>query len=255
MFCAIGVGNSTVKLRFYLHQEDHPTIYFSHDHKLSQNLAEAIKKEFVNHLAHDIVIDVGIVSVVPQLSKDLVDYLQNSFNNQLKIKVITSTMVPNINIKYQPRDSIGIDRLIGAYEATSLYHLPLMTIDMGTANTINVVNEKKELIGGIIFPGMEISFNLLREKTAQINEKIHFSKPTDIIGNNTKDGILSGVYYSQLYTLERFVKEISKKSQHQYTIVVTGGNARHFIHDFQFQFYHHPNLVLDGIFRLCTSSF
>ena len=54
--------------------------------------------------------------------------------------------------------------------------MPAAIIDMGTATTICVVDEKKNYIGGAIIPGMRIAADTLTARTAQL-PKISLEPP------------------------------------------------------------------------------
>ena len=56
---------------------------------------------------------------------------------------------------------VGSDRIVNAVAAINEYAAPLIIIDMGTATTFCVVDEKKNYIGGMILPGVRISLDAL----------------------------------------------------------------------------------------------
>ena len=74
------------------------------------------------------------------------------------------------------------------------YSLPLAIIDMGTASTVSVVDEKKHYVGGMIFPGMGVSLDALTARASQLSG-ISIEAPKRIIGKNTIECMKSGVIY------------------------------------------------------------
>lgn len=50
---------------------------------------------------------------------------------------------------------LGADLVANAVAGIHEYSLPLAIIDMGTASTVSVVDEKKHYVGGMIFPEWE----------------------------------------------------------------------------------------------------
>ena len=65
---------------------------------------------------------------------------------------------------------------------------------MGTATTFTVVNEKRQVIGGMILPGVGVALDSLTNRTSQL-PKISLEPPKKLIGSNTVDCMKSGVLY------------------------------------------------------------
>ena len=75
-----------------------------------------------------------------------------------------------IHIKTDNPKQLGADILAGAVAAFHKYGAPIIIIDMGTAITLFYVNANKELIGGIIAPGIRTAYSGLFSKTAKLEE-------------------------------------------------------------------------------------
>ena len=61
-----------------------------------------------------------------------------------------------LNILLDNPGEMGADRVADAVAALAQYPVPLVIVDMGTATTISVVDDKKHYIGGMILPGVQI---------------------------------------------------------------------------------------------------
>ncbi len=57
-----------------------------------------------------------------------------------------------------------------AVAASNNYPAPLIVIDMGTATTVSVLNDKKQYIGGMITPGVGLSLDALTSRASQLSE-------------------------------------------------------------------------------------
>lgn len=55
-----------------------------------------------------------------------------------------------LNIMMDNPGSLGADLVANAVAGIAEYPLPLAIIDMGTASTVSVVDEKKHYVGGMI---------------------------------------------------------------------------------------------------------
>ena len=85
--------------------------------------------------------------------------------------------------------------------AISEYPLPLLVVDMGTATTMSVINEKEEFIGGAIMPGLRLSLEALSSK-ASLLPHIDLIPPKSVIGRNTVDAMDSGIIYGAASMLD-----------------------------------------------------
>ena len=100
---------------------------------------------------------------------------------------------------------LGADLVANAVAGIHEYPLPLAIIDMGTASTVSVVDEKKHYVGGMIFPGMGVSLDALTARASQLSG-ISIEAPKRIIGKNTIECMKSGVIYSNAAALDGIVE-------------------------------------------------
>ena len=162
-----------------------------------------------------------ICSVVPKQTKAIYRNLRSLTKTNPYI-IGKNLIVPIKNLYHNP-GQLGQDRLVNAYAASLLYPAPLIVIDSGTAITFDVISKKKEYLGGLIVPGMEISLATLNEKTALL-PLVKLAKPKMTIGCNTKNGILSGVVLGTADLCSGLAKRISQELGKNTQIVGTGGN-------------------------------
>lgn len=119
---------------------------------------------------------------------------------------------------------LGSDRVADAVAAISEYPCPLITIDMGTATTISVIDKNKNFIGGVIMPGLRISAESLSSRTSQLPQ-ISLDPPKKAIGRNTIDCMRSGIVLGCAATLDGIVEKIEQELGYPCTVVSTGGHA------------------------------
>ncbi len=160
-----------------------------------------------------------ISSVVPEKSKDFINYINQKLN--IKIHVI-SYKDTNLKLKVEEPATIGNDRICNIYSAIKNHTGPIIIIDFGTATTYDVINSNNEFIGGIIAPGIETSIKNLISKAALL-EDIKFKFPQSVIGKNTTTNIQSGVMYGSVSQVEGLINKIELESNEKYTVLLTGG--------------------------------
>ncbi|MFC1658719.1 type III pantothenate kinase [Candidatus Omnitrophota bacterium] len=130
--------------------------------------------------------------------------------------------VPLKNLYRRPRQ-VGSDRLVNAFAGIQLYGAPLVVIDFGTAVTFDAISKRKEYLGGLILPGLDISLDALAERTALL-PRVKLNKPGEFIGRDTKESILSGVVYGFAALSDDLVDRLKSRIGKGAKVIGTGGN-------------------------------
>jgi type III pantothenate kinase len=97
-------------------------------------------------------------------------------------------------IRYDNPREIGPDRLVNAVAGYDRVGGACVIVDFGTAVTHDVVSAEGEYLGGVIFPGIEISLEALSERAAAL-PRIDLAPPRALIGKTTVDAIRAGTLY------------------------------------------------------------
>ena len=159
-------------------------------------------------------LDGGIISsVVPPVTNIVKRSVEKILNTE--VMLIGPGVKTGLNILMDDPRQVGSDRIVNAVAVVHEYPVPAAIIDMGTATTICVVDEKKNYIGGAIIPGMRIAADTLTARTAQL-PKISLEPPAKLIGKNTVDCMKSDGM------LDRIEEEMGQKLH----VIATGGLAK-----------------------------
>lgn len=145
--------------------------------------------------------------------------------------------------------SLGADRVADAVAAVNLYPVPLITIDMGTATTLGVVDENKTFIGGMIVPGVMVSLNALAGGTAQLPH-ISLELPEKAIGRNTADCMRNGIIYHNAAGVDGMIERIEAQLGKKCTVVMTGGLSSVIAPHCKHEMIVDPELLLKGLMIL-----
>jgi len=240
MLLACDIGNTNIKAGIF---EDDKLTEF---HFLP-GLKELIDLVRVNKLK-----DIAVSSVVPSKTISLTDSL-----HQLKLNpiIINKNSSFNLKIDYDSRETLGIDRICSAEGAYHLYcsknkfkkEQIILSIDIGTATTLNVVKYPGIFEGGIIAPGTKLMFKSLKNETAQL-PIVKSEDYLDIIGRTTNESIASGVLHSVVGLIERAIKLIQTETNEEEIIIyITGGNFESIKRFLNFSYVYEKGLVLYGI--------
>ncbi len=163
-----------------------------------------------------------IASVVPPL----INIVRASLEKLLRISpmIVGPGLKTGLNILMDNPAQVGSDLIVNAVAGLKHYGAPLIIIDMGTATTISVVDDKKNYIGGMILPGVKVSLDSLVNRTSQL-PKISLEAPRKIIGKNTIDCMKSGIIMGQAASMDGMVERVWDELGYHAKAVATGGLA------------------------------
>ena len=124
--------------------------------------------------------------------------------------------------------------------------VPLVIVDMGTATTISVVDDKKHYIGGMILPGVQISLDALTSRASQLSG-ISIEEPKKIIGKNTVDCMKSGILYGNAAAVDGIIDRIEEELGQKVTVIATGGMSRKIVPHCKREMILDGDLLLKGL--------
>ncbi len=107
-----------------------------------------------------------VSSVVPRLDRPLAAGIRRAC--ALRPVFLDARTPSGLTLKIDRPAELGADRIADCAGALALFSPPLIVIDSGTAITFDLVNARREYIGGCILPGVGIAFQSLAEKTAKL---------------------------------------------------------------------------------------
>ncbi|RKY32867.1 MAG: type III pantothenate kinase [Candidatus Omnitrophota bacterium] len=213
MLLAIDIGNTNINFALFRNKKLAERFILSTEDYNFGRLRSRIKSNTIN--------DVIICSVVPQVTERIKKDVSRLLGKKPYI-IGKDIKVPIKNLYRKPRQ-VGQDRLVNAYAGVSLYGFPLIVIDYGTAVTFDVISGRKEYIGGMILPGLQISLETLVKKAALL-PKIKLKKPRGLIGRDTVNSMLSGIVYGFAAMTDNLIVRIKKRIGSSAQVVATGGN-------------------------------
>mgnify|MGYP001243253094 FL=1 len=208
-------------------------------------LSEALKKireEFE-------IIKIGISSVSPNTLRSIQLLIRKEF--KVSPLIISNKSKLPIKLKIKNPHSLGPDRICNAVYGYDKVNgkSNVLVIDLGTANTYDLVLKNGDFVGGIIAPGIMTSSKALNSNTGKL-PLLEFSKLTakaPLLGKNTFEAIQSGLVNYMKYATEGLVKAIKNQYRGKLTVIVTGGSAKFLRKKLNFKHIYKINTVLEGI--------
>lgn len=169
----------------------------------------------------------GIISsVVPPVTGTIRNAAAKVIGKEMP--VVGPGVKTGLDIRIDNPAQLGPDLVVGAVAGIEEYGCPLVIIDMGTATTFTVVNEKRQVIGGMILPGVGVALDSLTNRTSQL-PKISLDPPKRLIGSNTVDCMKSGVLYGNACCVDGMLGRIWEELGMTPQAVATGGMAKRII--------------------------
>ena len=161
-------------------------------------------------------------SVVPPVTPTMRNALLRTVGQDPLI--VGAGIKTGLKIRLDNPAALGSDRVADAVAAAQFYPLPVITVDLGTATTISVVDSSRTFIGGLIIPGVRVALSSLTSRASQLPE-ISLEPPRRVIGANTADCMKSGIIYSTASAIDGITARIEEELSEPCTVVATGGNA------------------------------
>lgn len=148
---------------------------------------------------------------------------------------------------YNPPEKLGIDRWLALIAATNCFKSPLCVADVGTAVTIDAIDDKNHYIGGVILPGLGLMRQSLQQNTDAIG-----STQAQIVENmfakNTEQGVIAGTNLAIAATVDKMIEKLAHQTNVTVTCVMTGGDALQVRPYISQPVEHMPDLVLKGLY-------
>ena len=151
-------------------------------------------------------IEGGIVSsVVPQITNIVKLAVEKILKKE--VLVVGAGIKTGLNIRMDNPAQLGSDLVVNAVAGIAEYPVPLLILDLGTANTVSVIDKNKNYIGGMIYPGIGVSLDSLTARASQLGG-IGIEAPEHIIGKNTVECMKSGIIYSSAAAIDGIIDRL-----------------------------------------------
>lgn len=146
-----------------------------------------------------------------------------------------------------PRE-VGADRIVNALGAVARYGAPVITVDFGTATTVDLVGDEGEYRGGAIAPGVQVAADALVRATAALR-RVDIVAPPHVAGRSTVEAIQAGLVFGYAGLVEGLIERIMGEADltDEVPLVATGGLAGVVIEQCSLPIQLDPDLTLRGL--------
>jgi len=241
MFLAIDIGNTNVKAGLF------------NGDTLEDFLVSPDIKNIIHSVLQKEIKSTAFTSVSPIKTTEFLKLFGKNFS--ITPYQITHKSKFNLKIEYSTPGTLGIDRICSAEGVFNLYSKSqcnaqndfIISVDFGTATTINIVSSRGSFIGGLILPGIQMMFESLNKNTAQL-PLVTENDYLNLVGSSTNSSIASGVITSITGLLEKIENDLRENKQaNSVLFYTTGGNAERINQYLTVKFEYVKELVLIGV--------
>ena len=251
MILTVNIGNTHITVGGY----DHDTLRFCG--RLHSDPAATIDEyaiRLVNllslHGASPDQIEGGILgSVVPALSGRVLAALRILCS--ARILTVGPGLKSGIKLRLDNPAQLGAELLCGAVASLAESAGPLVVISADTAISMMAVNEKQELVGGVILPGPQLSLETLVKNTAQLPQiDLAAGTPASILGKSTSACLQNGFVLGTASQLDGLAARFCAELSPQTAFYATGNLPRAIRDACRTPIRYRETLITDGLYRI-----
>jgi type III pantothenate kinase len=249
MLLAMDIGNSSILTGIFKGDKIAASFRVLTDKRLkSAEYEKIISKQFTDKkIKADDINAVIVSSVVPEIDAIFKKLLVKFF--KVTPVFVDSNLNLGIKIKVKSPEQIGADRLANACAAHHSVKGNIIVIDFGTATTFDYITKKGEFIGGVIAPGVDVSFKALCKKASKL-KPVELIPPKKVIGKDTASAMQSGVYNGYIGLVEKIVSKMKKEINEKAKVLATGGASSFFKNGLNIIDVYDEHLILRGLNRI-----
>jgi type III pantothenate kinase len=180
---------------------------------------------------------------------ELTDVLRTAIETVIKKRpfVVGAGLKTGLNIKIDNPATLGADLVVDAVAALAKYPKPLAIFDMGTANTMSVIDSRGQFLGGAIMAGPRLAVDMLSTRTSQLPH-IELDAPPRVIGSNTIECMQSGAIYGHAAMIDGLIGRVEAElGEPLAAVVATGGLSARIIPFCQRKIILDEALMLQGL--------
>jgi len=184
-------------------------------------------------------------STVPSALRSLRTMLGRHYGHVRNV-IVEPGVRTGVQLAIDNPKEVGSDRVVNTLAAHTLFGGPSIVVDFGTTTNFDVISAKGEFLGGAFAPGIEISFDALAERAAQLR-RVEAVRPRSVIGKNTVECLQAGMYFGFAGQVDRIVERMAEELGDVKAVIATGGLAPVVIDECRTITHHEPMITLIGL--------
>lgn len=208
-----------------------------------QNLKQFLEYQ---HISINEIDGAILSSVVPSLTKRIKNAV--SLTIKKECLVVNKSLKTGLAIRMDNPNEVGTDLICETLGAINNYKKDCLIVDMSSVVSFLVATEKKEFLGGALFPGLLASSSVMFTNNAQLMD-IEFEKPKRMLGKSTKESMNNGILNGYVSLIESYSQKIMDEFKKDLLPILTGTDSS-LVKDLLPKFTYNPDLVFDGLYDI-----
>ena len=242
---AIDVGNSETTIGVGNSQGWQGYRFTTRKTVTSDELLMMFKTIIDNPLIKEGLIEGAIIcSVVPEITNSVSEATSRFISKD--VLTVGPGVKTGLKVNIDNPKELGPDRIANSIGGYSKASSEVIVVDLGTATTFDIVNTKKEYLGGSIAPGIKISLDALTSKTSSL-KSVELETPKNVVGKNTYEAIQSGLILGHTSMIDSMIEKIILESGLEPKIFITGGLGKVIQPLLNIKSKYEEDLTLDGL--------
>ena len=242
---AIDVGNSETTIGVGNSQSWQGYRFTTRKTVTSDELLMMFKTIIDNPLIKEGLIEGAIIcSVVPEITNSVSEATSRFISKD--VLIVGPGVKTGLKVNIDNPKELGPDRIANSIGGYSKVSSEVIVVDLGTATTFDIVNTKKEYLGGSIAPGIKISLDALTSKTSSL-KSVELETPKNVVGKNTYEAIQSGLILGHTSMIDSMIEKIILESGLEPKIFITGGLGKVIQPLLNIKSKYEEDLTLDGL--------
>lgn len=248
LLLAVDIGNTNVKLGTFDGDQLTATWRLETDARRMPDEYAALLDWLLaqKRLGFGDIAGVSLSSTVPAMVPVMRELVANYLRPDARLVVVRHTGHTGVTIAIDNPGEMGADRIVDALAAATLYRVPAIIVDFGTATTFDAVDRDRRLLGTALAPGLRTAMDGLFQRAARLS-RIELEQPNEVIGRNTVSALRSGWVYGYVGLVEGLVRRIKRELGDDSLVIATGGLADYVVAETDVVDVHDPTLTLNGL--------
>ncbi len=236
---AVDIGNSRIK-------------FFRDNEFISFELDKVHFSNVENYL--ELFAGEDLTFVIASVNQALKNKIANSLKSLGIDNIFASELLSEQEIiDFSGIEGMGEDRKLGLIGALNETAPPLITVDCGTAVTVNALDKENKCLGGAIFAGFYTQTEALSEKSDAL-PKILPRKISYASAKTTDEALNAGIVLGTAGAIKEIVERIDRRHFNgaRCDVVLTGGYSEliaEYLENWKHNVIENRHLVLKGIIR------
>jgi type III pantothenate kinase len=227
----VDIGNTYLKIALFEKNNLIEKFFFHHNY--FDNIKNILSKNPVKN---------SIISNVSEINDELISFL----NENTRLVLLKDILKFPFKNTYSSKETLGQDRI--ALVSSASYQFSdenVLIIDAGTCITYDFKNHNNEYMGGGISPGIKMRFKSLNLFTSKL-PLIDVFDDFDLIGNNTKKSLASGVVNGTIMEINGIIQQYHDKFEN-IRIILTGGDSKFLLKRIKNTIFADQNFLIKGL--------